>query len=231
MAALWQNDSQLFALARTELFVAVVGDILDKMGLQHQFLDPRLKPIDPAMVVIGRAMPVLEADFFVERSTAGKNPLGDQPFGLMFEALDDLAPNEIYICAGASHRYALWGGLMSTRALQCGAAGAVVHGFHRDTKEILRLGFPVASFGSYAQDQGSRGKVIDWRVPIELDGVAVRPGDVVYGDLDGVLVVPSDAVEQAFAGAIEKVRGEQKVLAALQSGMTSADAFRKFGIM
>src|SRR4051794_33994641 len=73
-------------------------------------------------------MPVLEADFFTER-TSGKNPLSSKPFGLMFEALDDLAPDEIYICAGGSHRYALWGGLMSTRALQCGAAGAVVHGF------------------------------------------------------------------------------------------------------
>ena len=120
---------------------------------------------------------------------------------------------------------------MSTRALQCGAGGAVVHGFHRDTKEILRLGFPVTSFGSYAQDQGSRGKVIDWRVPIELNSVAVRPGDVIYGDLDGVIVVPAEAVEQAFAGAIEKVRGERNVMAALQNGMTAAEAFRKFGIM
>lgn len=200
------------------------------MGLQHQFLDPRLKPIDPAMVLIGRAMPVLEADFFVER-ICSKNPLSEEPFGLMFEALDDLAPNEIHICVGASHQYALWGGLMSTRALQRGASGAVVHGFHRDTKKILRLGFPVASFGAYAQDQGSRGKVIDRRVPIELDGVGVRPGDVIYGDLDVVLVVANDAVEQAFAGAIEKVRSEKKVLAALQSGTTSAEAFRKFGIM
>ncbi|HEY7305822.1 MAG TPA: RraA family protein [Bryobacteraceae bacterium] len=164
MAALWQDDSELFALARTELFVAVVGDVLDKMGLQHQFLNSRLKPIDPAMVLIGRAMPVLEADFFAER-VSSKNPLSDQPFGLMFDALDDLEPNEIYVCAGGSHRFALWGGLMSIRALQCGAAGAVVHGFHRDTKEILRLGFPVASFGSYAQDQGSRGKVIDLASP------------------------------------------------------------------
>lgn len=230
MPALWKDDSELFALARAELFVAVVGDALDKMGLQHQFLHPGLKPIDSGMVLIGRAMPVLEADFFAER-ISGKNPLSDRPFGLMFEALDDLAANEIYICAGGSHRYALWGGLMSTRALQCGAAGAVVHGFHRDTKEILRLGFPVASFGSYAQDQGARGKVLDWRVPIEVDGVAVMPGDVIYGDLDGVLVVPASAVEQAFAGAIEKMRGERKVLTALQSGMTAAEAFRKFGIM
>jgi 4-hydroxy-4-methyl-2-oxoglutarate aldolase len=182
------------------------------------------------MVIIGRAMPVLEADVFAERHE-GRNPLSDKPFGLMFEALDDLQQGEVYICAGSSHRYALWGGLMSTRATHCGAAGAVVHGYHRDTSEILRMGFPVASFGSYAQDQGPRGKVLDWRVPIELDGVQVMPGDLVYGDRDGVLIVPSGVVEVAFSGAVEKVRGENEVMKALQAGMTTVDAFAKFGIM
>jgi hypothetical protein len=32
----------------------------------------------------------------------------------LFEALDSLKPHEAYICSGASPRYALWGGLMST---------------------------------------------------------------------------------------------------------------------
>jgi regulator of RNase E activity RraA len=230
VTALWQTDAELFALARRELFVAAVGDVLDKLGFQHQFLDPRLKPIDPSMIIIGRAMPVLEADYFVERQP-GNNPLSDKPFGLMLEALDDLGRDEVYVCAGSSGPYALWGGLMSTRARHCGAAGAVVHGFHRDTNEILALAFPVASFGSYAQDQGPRGKVLDWRVPIETDGVRIKPGDVIYADRDGVLVVPADVVEAAFAGAIEKVRGEQKVLTALQNGMSSAEAFRLFGVM
>jgi 4-hydroxy-4-methyl-2-oxoglutarate aldolase len=230
MTALWNDDAELFALARRELFVALVGDILDKMGLQHQFLAPALKPISPDFVIIGRAMPVLEADVFAEQ-VSGNNPLSNKPFGLMFEALDDLRQDEVYICAGSSHRYALWGGLMSTRAMQCGAAGAVVHGFHRDTGEILRMGFPVASFGAYAQDQGPRGKVIDWRVPIEMDSVRVMPGDVIYGDRDGVLVVPAHAVDEAFAGAIEKARGENQVMAALQGGMTTVEAFRTFGIM
>ncbi|WP_257984775.1 RraA family protein [Klebsiella pneumoniae] len=128
-------------------------------------------------------------------------------------------------------RYAQWGGLMSTRAMKCGAAGAVVHGFHRDTNEILRLDFPVASFGSYAQDQGPRGKVVDWRVPIELDGVRVMPGDVIFGDRDGVLVIPAQAVDDAFHGAFEKAKGESQVLNALRNGMTTVEAFAKFGIM
>ncbi|EIW8489912.1 RraA family protein, partial [Klebsiella pneumoniae] len=209
MSQYWSNDDELFSLAKEKLFVALVGDVMDTMGLVHQFLSPQLKPVEPGMVILGRAMPVLEADFF-QQSGAGNSPLSEKPFGLMFHALDDLKKNEIYICTGGSLRYAQWGGLMSTRAMKCGAAGAVVHGFHRDTNEILRLDFPVASFGSYAQDQGPRGKVVDWRVPIELDGVRVMPGDVIFGDRDGVLVIPAQAVDDAFHGAFEKAKGESQ---------------------
>jgi len=230
MSTCLTGDDELFAAVRRELFVALVGDALDQLGFHHQFLHPSLKPIDPSMVILGRAMPVLEADFFAGGET-GHNALAARPFGLMLEALDDLKPQEVYICVGASHRYALWGGLMSTRAMKCGAAAAVVHGFHRDTREILRLQFPVASFGSYAQDQGPRGKVVDWRVPIEMDGVRIRPGDVIYGDRDGVLVVPAEAVEDAFSRAFEKARGEHAVLKALEQGMSTVDAFATFGIM
>lgn len=230
MKKTWKNDDELFALAKEQLFVALVGDILDKLGCQHQFLPAQIKPIQNQMVIIGRAMPVLEADYFDEK-VEGRSPLSSRPFGLMFEALDDLKHNEIYICTGSSPRYALWGGLMSTRAMKCGAAGAVVHGFHRDSNEIERLGFPVASIGSYAQDQGPRGKVIDWRVPIEIEGVRINPGDVIFGDRDGVLVVPQDKVDEAFIGAFDKAAGENKVLTALQQGMPTVEAFATFGIM
>lgn len=228
---LWKNDKELFNIAKKELFVALVGDILDKMGFQHQFLPPTIKPVDTNFVVIGRAMPVLEADVFEEETKDSKNPMMKKPFGIMFEALDDLKEDEVYICSGSSPKYALWGGLMSTRALKLKAAGAVLHGWSRDTNEILKLNFPTFSYGGFAQDQGPRGKVIDYRVPIEIEGVRIHPGDIIYGDRDGVLVVPKGAVIEAFQGAIEKARGEQLVKNALENGMSTVDAFQKFGIM
>jgi len=229
--ALWKNDKGLFSIAKKELFVALVGDVLDKMGYLHQFLSPNIKPVRSDMVVIGRAMPVLEADVFAESVKQTNNPMMEKPFGIMFEALDNLKENEVYICSGSSPRYALWGGLMSTRALKLKAEGAVVDGYSRDTNEIERLNFPTFSLGTYAQDQGPRGKVIDYRIPIEFNGILVNPGDVVYGDRDGVLIIPKDAVEEAFTGAIEKARGEKLVQKALEEGMSTVDAFNKFGIM
>lgn len=227
----WKNDKQLFRIAKEELFVALVGDVLDKLGYKHQFLPPNLKPLNSDYVLIGRAMTVLEADVFEETSEKSHNPLMSKPFGLMFEALDSLKEGEVYICSGSSPNYALWGGLMSTRAMKLKAAGAVVNGYSRDTNEILQLGFPTFSMGGYAQDQGPRGKVLDYLVPIEIEGVRVHPGDIIFADRDGVLVVPQEVEKEAFMGAIEKARGEQLVKKALEEGMSTVEAFERFGIM
>ena len=107
MTNLWKNDEELFGIARKELFTALVGDVLDKMGYLHQFLPPHIKPLRRDMVVIGRAMPVLEADVFAERQQDTQLEVMRKPFGIMFEALDQLKAGEVYICSGSSPRYAL----------------------------------------------------------------------------------------------------------------------------
>ena len=230
-AALWQSDDELFQLARRELFTAVVGDVMDKLGLRRQFLSPRIQPLRDDMIVLGRAMPALEADVHAENITDSANPLMKKSFGLMLEALDDLKPNEVYVCTGSSPTYALWGELMSTRAMRLGAAGAVVDGYSRDTRGILALNFPTFSYGRYAQDQGPRGKVIDYRCPIEINGARIEPGDILFGDLDGVCVIPRRAEREVFTAALEKSRGEKRVAKAIREGMSAVEAFNTFGIM
>lgn len=230
MATPWKDEGELLSVARRELFTAVVGDVMDKLDLRHQFLPPYIQALDSEMMAVGRAMTVLEADCFEERGT-GHHPLGGKPFGLMFEALDDLKPDEIYVCTGGSPRYALWGELMSTRARRLGAAGAVLDGYSRDTRGVLALAYPTFSRGRYAQDQGPRGKVVDYRAAIEIGGVRVDPGDLIFADLDGVCVVPRAAEQEVLAAALEKVRKENLVRKALEQGMGAREAFEKFGVM
>jgi regulator of RNase E activity RraA len=228
---MWSSDDELFSSARQELFSAVIGDVMDKMGFMHQFMPPAITPLDRKMVVCGRAMTVLEADVFDEVVEGSHNPLSARPFGLMMEALDDLKTDEVYVCSGSSPRYALWGELMSVRAVRCGAAGAVVDGYARDTNGILSLGFPTFSYGSYAQDQGPRGKVIDYRIPIQVGDVRVSPGDIVFGDLDGVCVIPQAAEQEVLVRAFDKAHKEKVVRKALEEGLPAKEAFEKYGIL
>jgi regulator of RNase E activity RraA len=227
----WITDDDLFALARRELFTAVVGDVMDKLGLFHQFLPPGIQPLREDMVILGRTMPVLSVDVFAEKVSGSANPLMEKPFGLMLEALDDLKSNEVFVSSGSSPRCALWGELMSTRARQLGAAGAVVNGYSRDTNGILAMHFPTFSWGRYAQDSAPRYKVVDYRIPLEIGGVRIAPGDIIFGDIDGVCVIPREAEREIFENALEKARGEKLVKRAIENGMSAVAAFQKYGIM
>jgi regulator of RNase E activity RraA len=226
---LWSTDRELLSLTRRSLFTALVGDVLDTMGFVRQFLPPEIQPLKPDMILAGRAMTVLEADCCgVEISSAGKKA----PFGLMFEALDDLREDEVYICAGGAPDYAHWGGLMTMRAVYLKAAGAVMHGYSRDTHQMCSYPFPVFSWGTYAQDQGPRGRVVDYRCAIEFpNGVRVENGDLLFGDIGGVVVIQRVAEKEAVAKALEKAEGENLVAKAISRGMSTVEAFATFGIM
>ena len=227
----WSTDLELFAICREKLFTAVVGDVMDQLGYLRQFLPPEIQPLREEMIVIGRAMTVLEADDEGGEGPGRSNSMLNQPFGLMLQALDELKPGEVYICSGASPTYALWGELMSTAADNRGAVGAVVNGYSRDTRGIIELGFPTFSMGRFAQDQRPRGKVVDLRCSIRFGDVTIRPGDLVFGDLDGVCVVPRDIEKEVIRRALEKATGERKVFTAIKNGMGAQQAWDRFGIM
>jgi regulator of RNase E activity RraA len=217
----WANDSALFELVRNELSVAVIGDILDAHNYIHQFLPPNIRPLQPEIMLVGRAMPVLEADVYDNK----------KPFGLMFHALDDLKPGEIYLATGGTPNYSLWGELMSTAAIARGAVGAILNGFMRDTKAVLKMNFPVFSMGSFAQDQRVRGRVIDYRCEVEIKRVRIRPGDILIGDIDGVVVVPAEIEKLIFAEALEKARTEKIIRVELEQGALATAVFEKYQIM
>lgn len=216
------KEHEIFTLFREELYTPVVGDILDSLGYFHQFLPPEIKPVQPGMKLIGRAMPVLMKDVYGPQK---------KPFGKMMEALDDLQSGEIYIAGGGQPRSANWGEIMTAAAKTRGACGAVVAGYHRDTPRVLEQDFPVFSLGTWAQDSAPRMKVEDFRVPIEIGGISICNGDLIFGDIDGVLVIPEKVQAEVISRSLEKARGEKTVRKAIEGGMSVVDAFNQYGIL
>lgn len=204
------------------LYTPVVGDVLDSMGHYHQFLPCSIQPLREDMKVIGRAMPVRMLEVY------GEQP---QPFGKLTEALDQLESGEIYVGALPSMSCACWGEILTATAKARGALGAVVHAPHRDTPKVLEQDWPVFSTGRFAQDSRVRMVVSDYRVPIEIGRTVIRPGDYIFGDQDGVVVVPSEIEEKVFALAAKKASAENTVRKAIESGMSSTEAFSEYGVL
>lgn len=222
MNSLPVNDSQRFDVIKRTLYTPVLGDILDALGRYHQFLPPGIRPMTPSSVLVGRAMPVLIADVF---------GVQQKPFGQLTAALDSLQHGEIYLARSGRLACAAWGEIMTATARTRGAVGAVIDGYHRDTNQILAQGFPVFSRGGYAQDAQVRAAVVDFRVPTEIEGVRVDPGDLIVGDVDGVLVVPRDIENEVLERALEKAAAESTTRAAIEGGMSSSEAYQTFGVL
>lgn len=218
----WKNDDELFALLKQELYTPVLGDILDAMGSYHHFLPQPIQPMREEMKIAGRAMPVNQIDVYGPQQT---------PFGKLTEALDQLQHGEVYIASGGGMRCAYWGEILTATARARGAVGAVIDGFHRDSPQVLEQGWPVFSRGRYAADSAVRTFVQAYRVPLEIGGVWVNPGDLVFADLDGVLIIPRAKEVEVVTRALEKARGEKQVRAAIEAGMSSTEAFARFGIL
>jgi regulator of RNase E activity RraA len=216
------KDSSLFQTMKEKLYTPVVGDILDSLGYYHQFLPQRIRPMAPSMKLAGRAMTVLMIDVYGPQK---------KPFGLLTEALDQLEEDEIYLAVGGTGRCAYWGELLTATARTRGATGAVMDGWHRDTPQVLAQDWPVFSWGCYAQDSSVRTQVADYRCPLEAGEVRIAPGDILFGDVDGVLAIPQAVETQVIDRALEKAAAEKTVRKAIEEGMSSTEAFRKYGVL
>lgn len=215
-------DPERLALVAERLYTAVVGDVLDAVGRYHQFLPSAVRALRPEMRVAGRAMPVLMRDVFGPP---------ERPFGRLTEALDQLQPGEVYLGVPGRSEAACWGEILTATARARGAVGAVLDGHHRDTTAVLAQDFPVFSRGAYALDSGPRSAVVDYRIDVELGGVRVRPGDLVLGDVDGVLVVPHEVEDEVLERALAKATAENLVRREIEAGMSSTEAFAKYGVL
>lgn len=218
----WTTDKELRHIFINELYTPVVGDILDSLGFYHQFLPQEIQPATLDMKIIGRAMPVNMIDVYGEQ---------DKPFGLLTEALDQMQEGEVYIAHGGHMRCAYWGEILTATVKKRGAVGAIINGYHRDTPQILSQNFPIFSRGRFAQDSSVRTKVVEYRCPIDIQGVWIKPGDLIFADLDGVLIIPKSVEVEVIQKSLEKVRGEKLVRKEIEAGMSSTDVFKKYNIL
>ncbi|MGI9545585.1 MAG: RraA family protein [Cyclobacteriaceae bacterium] len=212
-----------FKEIRDELYSAVISDALDSLGFRHQSPDLDFRAYTGIDKMVGRAKTTLWADMFHE---------DPNPYSLELKAVDDCQPGDILVAAaGGSNRSGIWGELLSTAASNSGCVGAVIHGATRDIAQIRKMQFPVFATASSLYDSLHRQRVIDIDVPVEMGGVNIEPGSLIFCDEDGIVVIPLELEEEAVARAMAKVDAENVTREAIQNGMKATAAYEKFGIL
>jgi 4-hydroxy-4-methyl-2-oxoglutarate aldolase len=115
-----------FEHLESTLYSAVISDILDDFGYNHQTVDPKIVPLNLGIKLFGRAFTVLAAKVF---------EIPKEPYKLQMEAVDSMKPGEIFaVYTGSVDSAAFWGELLSTACRARGGRGALVDGLSRDTE-------------------------------------------------------------------------------------------------
>ena len=214
-----------FALARRKLFVSVVSDTLDGLGYRNQAFAPAIRPLDDTRILLGRARTAIYREVF-------HVPKGHNPYELEIALVDDLKPFEVAVLAcGGNPKIGPWGELLTTASRARGASGCLTDGLVRDVRAIRKMKFPVFAGGIGPLDTKGRAEAAAIDVPVELGGVRVESGDVIFGDADGVVSIPRKIEKQVFAAALAKVSGENRTRAALARGESLASVFKREGIL
>jgi regulator of RNase E activity RraA len=204
-------------------YTGVLSDACDASGHRDRALRPDIRPLDEGRVLVGRARTVVWAPMF---------HVPARPYDREIAAVDSLRPGEVFVMAvGRSTEIVPWGELLSTATLARGGRGAVLDGLVRDSRQIRALGLPVFCTGRRPYDSCGRGIVVDFDVPIALDGVAIAPGDLVFGDADGVVIVPRAAEAEVVGRAWDKVAAETTTRDALRAGVSLGEVYRTYGIL
>jgi regulator of ribonuclease activity A len=104
------------------------------------------------------------------------------------EAVAEPGAGRVLVVDGlGSLRRALVGGNLAATAAKNGWAGIVVNGAVRDVAELQAAGLGIKALALCPQRTDKQG--LGARdVPVQIQGVWVRPGDWVYADADGVVV-------------------------------------------
>ena len=99
------------------------------------------------------------------------------------------------------------------QAFRC--EGLITDGAVRDIPGVSRLDFPM--FAAAVSVSHAYMHVVDFGAPVEIFGLAIRPGDLLYADIHGVLSIPLEVAAQLPAAAAAIHAHEREIVELCQS--------------
>ena len=193
-------SKRLLASEFSNLSTPLIADACLRVKVPLRVAPSAMRPLVLGMRIAGRVLPARHRG----------------SVDVFLEAMGRALPLDVLVVdnEGRSDESCI-GDLTVLEARAWGLAGLVVRGYHRDTDELVKIGLPVFSYGSYPA--GPRR--LDQRMSQDLssaqwDNFSVDSNDVVFGDDDGVLFVESSAIENVLEAAkgIWKVERKQAEL-------------------
>jgi regulator of RNase E activity RraA len=120
---------------------------------------------------------------------------------------------------------ATFGEVMCTAYQRFGCVGIISSGAARDIAQVRALKFPAFASSVIVSHGYSRLEDVD--VPVQIDGLTVRPGDLLHADANGVVLIPAEIAEEVAGVCQDFVSVEQMVLDYLHAQEATIDGYQQ----
>lgn len=204
---------------KSRMSSAMLSDILDELGVDS--VVKGLKCNASNRKILGRS------------KTLKLRPLesGEDYRGIYSALLtyDSIVPGDVIVVENKCSEFAYFGELNANLAIRSGAVGAIVGGMTRDSLEVSELDFPVYSAGNYCRDVKRRAVMESFNRRIDLLGVQISSGDLIFADQDGVVCIPQHVEHKVIESVLDVVSKEKRILLEIAQGMSAFEIYQKFG--
>lgn len=207
----------MYQLNTGELCSGLFSDVMDKLGYRKQIITG-MKKNNIVVSFIGRARTILIETLETD----------DENIRLGLSFIGTVGKDDVLIVRG-SDEFAYFGELMTKLSTQMGVEGVIIDGLTRDTNYTHReeVKLPILAKGYSPVDIKGRGRVKQTDIKLEIQGVSVSPGDLIYADNEAVCVIPKEIEEEVICRVKEKLLDEKRITDLIAGGISVNELLEK----